>query len=181
MKKKDYKNIGICLGIVFAWILILFFCAYRPYIGSVEKLTQEIAESDLAISEVESFWQEYGEKVKYKEKLNNNLNILEEKMPKDMAENDFLMNLNEMTQLANVQIISLNPSESSKVKQTENYSAKDWKICVKGDYFSVLAFLRQLNLSPRLIVIKMGEIYRESDYVFCKLTLQIYSANYNKK
>lgn len=187
MNKQDYQNIAICAGIIFVWSMILFFCIYQPYQNSIKTMDKRIQENTLAINDVENFFAKHGEKTAYQNKLNLNLQLLQEKIPSELAETEFLTKLNEIALLSDVKIVVLNPSEYkdlkneiNKVNQDNAYNSKSWQITLHGEYFNILKFLRQINAMPRLVNIKIGEIYQENDYVVCKLTLQIYSANYNK-
>lgn len=53
-------------------------------------------------------------------------------------------------------------------------------ISLKGNYFSLLAFLRSVNLFTRTVIARRGIVSAENDTLVCNLTLQIYTDNYNR-
>lgn len=192
MNKRDYKNLVICVSTVAIWLMVLFFCVYRPYKQNMEGIQNQLQENSVAINTVRTFFAEHGEKNTYQNKLAVNLKLLKEKIPSELAEAEFLAKVNEIAMLSNVQIIEMKPSEykndkkkinehlENEIKAKEDYSSKCWIITLHGDYFNIVKFLRQINSLPRLVNIMSGEVYSENEYLVCKLALQIYLANYNK-
>lgn len=166
--KQDYKQVMIMSSIVFAWILILLFCIYAPYTRQVDGLKAQIDSNKVSIKAIETYKQKYQDLNAYEAKLQENEQLLSEKVPAYLQEDEVLANLNEFAKSANVQIISLEPA-TDKIK-----------ISIRGDYFAVLNFLRQLNISPRLIMIKSASVLlEENNLLICNITLQIYADNYN--
>lgn len=181
MNRQDYKHMVIIGSIIFAWIMILFFCAYKPYEQMENRLNTQIAENQQFIADIKMYKQKYQDLNKYQIKLQNNEQLLQEKVPANLLEDEVLIKLNELAKSSEVAIISLKP-EAVQVENT--YSREDIKLSLSGDYFHILRFLRQLNISPRLIMIKQGSIslqenQMENNLLICNLTLQIYADNYN--
>lgn len=168
MNRQDYKRLIMMSSIVFAWIWILFFCIYRPYEQSVVSLQEQIKTKKMSLNAIEGYKQKYRDLNIYEAKLQENERLLSEKLPNNLQEDEVLASLNQFAKSSNVQIISLEPTGDSI------------KISLKGNYFELVVFIQQLNISPRLIMIKSASILlEENNLLKCNLTLQIYADNYN--
>lgn len=110
----------------------------------------------------------------YREKINFNLNLLTEKIPQEIDEEKFLLQLNDMAKYSSVNIIEMMPKNKST---QDNLKQEEIKLVLQGDYFAIVDFLHQLNLNSRLVSIQDSNIFIQNNTINAKLTLQIYANN----
>jgi len=110
----------------------------------------------------------------YREKINFNLNLLTEKIPQEIDEEKFLLQLNDMAKYSSVNIIEMMPKNKST---QDNFKQEEIEIVLQGDYFAIVDFLHQLNLNSRLVSIQDSNIFIQNNTINAKLTLQIYANN----
>ncbi|WP_337614728.1 type 4a pilus biogenesis protein PilO [Megamonas funiformis] len=110
----------------------------------------------------------------YREKINFNLNLLTEKIPQEIDEEKFLLQLNDMTKYSSVNIIEMMPKNKST---QDNLKQEEIELVLQGDYFAIVDFLHQLNLNSRLVSIQDSNIFIQNNTINAKLTLQIYANN----
>lgn len=110
----------------------------------------------------------------YKEKINFNLNLLTEKIPQEIDEEKFLLQLNDMAKYSSVNIIEMMPKNKS---MQDNLKQEEIELVLQGDYFAIVDFLHQLNLNSRLVSIQDSNIFIQNNTINAKLTLQIYANN----
>ncbi|WP_258553816.1 MULTISPECIES: type 4a pilus biogenesis protein PilO [Megamonas] len=110
----------------------------------------------------------------YKEKIDFNLNLLTEKIPQEIDEEKFLLQLNDMAKYSSVNIIEMMPKNKST---QDNLKQEEIELVLQGDYFAIVDFLHQLNLNSRLVSIQDSNIFIQNNTINAKLTLQIYANN----
>ncbi|WP_259299253.1 MULTISPECIES: type 4a pilus biogenesis protein PilO [Megamonas] len=110
----------------------------------------------------------------YKEKIDFNLNLLTEKIPQEIDEEKFLLQLNDMAKYSSVNIIEMMPKNKS---MQDNLKQEEIELVLQGDYFAIVDFLHQLNLNSRLVSIQDSNIFIQNNTINAKLTLQIYANN----
>lgn len=110
----------------------------------------------------------------YREKINFNLNLLTEKIPQEIDEEKFLLQLNDMAKYSSVNIIEMMPKNKS---MQDNLKQEEIELVLQGDYFAIVDFLHQLNLNSRLVSIQDSNIFIQNNTINAKLTLQIYANN----
>lgn len=110
----------------------------------------------------------------YREKINFNLNLLTEKIPQEIDEEKFLLQLNDMAKYSSVNIIEMMPKNKST---QDNLKQEEIELVLQGDYFAIVDFLHQLNLNSRLVSIQDSNIFIQNNTINAKLTLQIYANN----
>ncbi|WP_278402992.1 type 4a pilus biogenesis protein PilO [Megamonas rupellensis] len=110
----------------------------------------------------------------YKEKIDFNLNLLTEKIPQEIDEEKFLLQLNDMAKYSSVNIIEMMPKNKST---QDNLKQEEIELVLQGDYFAIVDFLHQLNLNSRLVSIQDSNIFIRNNTINAKLTLQIYANN----
>ena len=110
----------------------------------------------------------------YREKIDFNLNLLAEKIPQEIDEEKFLLQLNDMAKYSSVNIIEMMPKNKST---QDNLKQEEIELVLQGDYFAIVDFLHQLNLNSRLVSIQDSNIFIQNNTINAKLTLQIYANN----
>lgn len=110
----------------------------------------------------------------YREKIDFNLNLLTEKIPQEIDEEKFLLQLNDMEKYSSVNIIEMMPKNKST---QDNLKQEEIELVLQGDYFAIVDFLHQLNLNSRLVSIQDSNIFIQNNTINAKLTLQIYANN----
>lgn len=170
---RDRKNLSISISIICLWTMILFFFG-RMIDTEVEKLNYKIDEEQTQLATYNDFITKNNSLDVYAQKIALNLELIKNKIPDNMAQNQFLAQLNDIAQLSHVDIIELIPTES--VNQ-EIYQQQEFSLIIQGDYFAILDFCHQLSLNNRLVSIQYGKIFIRNQTINAKLTLQIYANN----
>lgn len=177
MTKQDYKYAIMAIGIIFAWIMILFFCVYKPISNSINQMNEQIKQDSYELNEMANFIALHNDDLSmYQEQLNTNLMILNQKLPEKLIADELVSKLGDVAQSSNVKITLLKIQPS---KMQENLAVQNIDINLQGDYFSLLSFLRSVSLFPFVTTIQQGMMFVENDSIKCNLTLQIYADNYN--
>ena len=178
MNKRDYKYMIMTAGLTAAWIILLFFCVYRPLTASIAELNGQIQQDSGELAEINNFALIHNNDLTaYEKQLDINLAVLEQKIPSGAATDEALQQISRAAQTANVVITSL---KIQPEKKQADISSQDIDVSLKGDYFSLLSFLRSVNLFSRTVIVEQGTMNAENDTLTCNLTLQIYTDNYNK-
>lgn len=177
MTKQDYKCAIMAIGIIFAWIMILFFCVYKPISNSINQMNEQIKQDSYELNEMANFIALHNDDLSmYQKQLNTNLMILNQKLPEKLIADELVSKLGDVAQSSNVKITLLKIQPS---KMQENLAVQNIDINLQGDYFSLLSFLRSVSLFPFVTTIQQGMMFVENDSIKCNLTLQIYADNYN--
>lgn len=170
---KDSKILSIGISIICLWTMILFFLGKMINV-EVEKLNYKIDEKQTQLIAYNDFIAQNNNLDAYAQKIALNLELIKNKIPNNMAQNQFLVQLNDMAQLSQVNIVELVPTE---LINQETYQQQEFSLIIQGDYFAVLDFCHQLNLNNRLVSIQYGKIFIQNQTINAKLTLQIYANN----
>ena len=178
MNKRDYRYTITVVGVIFIWVILLFFCIYKPLTNNIAQMKEQIWQNNKELEEMNNFVLLHNNDLTvYQKQLATNLSVIKQKIPTDLVIDETLQKINQIAQDTNMIITSL---KIQPAKKYENILVQDIDISLKGDYFSILVFLRGLNLSSRTIIVKQGKIITDNDSLKCNLTLQIYADNYNK-
>lgn len=178
MNKRDYRYTITVVGVIFIWVILLFFCIYKPLTNNIAQMNEQIWQNNKELEEMNNFVLLHNNDLTvYQKQLATNLSVIKQKIPTDLVIDETLQKINQIAQDTNMIITSL---KIQPAKKYENILVQDIDISLKGDYFSILAFLRGLNLSSRTIIVKQGKMITDNDSLKCNLTLQIYADNYNK-
>lgn len=177
MTKRDYKYAIMAIGIIFAWLMILFFCVYKPLSGSINQMNEQIKQQNYELNEMADFMALHNDDLtKYQKQLNTNLMILNQKLPEKIIADELVTKLGDAAELSNVKITLLKIQPS---KMQENLVVQNMDVALQGNYFSLLSFLRNVSLFSFVTTIQQGTMFVENDSIKCNLTLQIYADNYN--
>ena len=173
MKYKDYKHLIICISIIGLWLMILFF--FGDIVSSkIDILNTERNQQQEELIGYYDFMAKNKSIDSYREKINFNLNLLTEKIPQEIDEEKFLLQLNDMAKYSSVNIIEMMPKNKST---QDNLKQEEIELVLQGDYFAIVDFLHQLNLNSRLVSIQDSNIFIQNNTINAKLTLQIYANN----
>ena len=181
INKTDQKHIIILCSIIFAWIVILFFCVYKPYQNAVSQLAKERSELQTSLNEMQQFEQRYGELNKYEAQLDTGLALMQDKLPPEASggENIFMQHLAQAAEISGIQLTSVEPLEAEKLNAPphEGLKMQQMQISFRGSFFETMRFLRCLGAMAQLVVIKAASLKaqeNEIDVINGFLTLQIY-------
>lgn len=178
MNKRDYRYMIMTAGLIVVWIILLFFCVYKPLTAGIDELDRQIQKNSYELEEMNNFALIHNNDLTaYQKQLAVNLSVLEQKIPSDMATDETVQQISQVAQTADVVITSLKIQPAEK---KENILIQNIDISLKGNYFSLLAFLRSVNLFTRTVIARRGIVSAENDTLVCNLTLQIYTDNYNR-
>lgn len=172
MKYKDYKHLIICISIISLWIMILFLGNIVS--SKIDILNTEKNQQQEELVSYYDFMAKNKNIDSYREKINFNLNLLAEKIPQEIDEEKFLLQLNDMAKYSSVNIIEMMPKNKST---QDNLKQEEIELVLQGDYFAIVDFLHQLNLNSRLVSIQDSNIFIQNNTINAKLTLQIYANN----
>ncbi|MBM6833171.1 type 4a pilus biogenesis protein PilO [Megamonas hypermegale] len=177
MTKRDYKYAIMVIGIIFAWLMMMFFCVYKPLSGSINQMNEQIKQQNYELNEMANFIALHNDDLNmYQKQLNTNLMILNQKLPEKLITDELVSKLGDVAQLSNVKITLLKIQPS---KMQDNLAIQNIDVALQGDYFSLLSFLRNVSLFQFVTTIQQGTMFVENDSIKCNLTLQIYADNYN--
>lgn len=172
-KYQDYKHLIICISIISLWVMVLFFLENIIEVR-IDNLVNIKNEQQEELKNYHDFMVKNQNIDKYREKINFNLNLLDKKIPSDIYEEKFLLQLNDIAKYSAIDIVEV----SSKEKQMQdNVVQQEIEITLQGNYFSIVDFLHQLSLNNRLVSIQDSNIFIQNNAINAKLTLQIYANN----
>ena len=154
MKYKDYKHLIICISIISLWIMILFLGNIVS--SKIDILNTERNQQQEELINYYDFMAKNKNVDSYKEKIDFNLNLLTEKIPQEIDEEKFLLQLNDVAKYSSVNIIEMMPKNKST---QNNLKQEEIELVLQGDYFAIVDFLHQLNLNSRLVSIQDSNIF----------------------
>ncbi|WP_302486026.1 type 4a pilus biogenesis protein PilO [uncultured Megamonas sp.] len=172
-KYQDYKHLIICISIISLWVMVLFFLENIIEVR-IDNLVNIKNEQQEELKNYHDFMAKNQNIDKYREKINFNLNLLDEKIPSDIYEEKFLLQLNDIAKYSAIDIVEVSPKEK---QMQDNVVQQEIEITLQGNYFSIVDFLHQLSLNNRLVSIQDSNIFIQNNAINAKLTLQIYANN----
>ncbi|WP_296896284.1 type 4a pilus biogenesis protein PilO [uncultured Megamonas sp.] len=172
-KYQDYKHLIICISIISLWVMVLFFLENIIEVR-IDNLVNIKNEQQEELKNYHDFMVKNQNIDKYREKINFNLNLLDEKIPSDIYEEKFLLQLNDIAKYSAIDIVEVSPKEK---QMQDNVVQQEIEITLQGNYFSIVDFLHQLSLNNRLVSIQDSNIFIQNNAINAKLTLQIYANN----
>lgn len=172
-KYQDYKHLIICISIISLWVMVLFFLENIIEVR-IDNLVNIKNEQQEELKNYHDFMVKNQNIDKYREKINFNLNLLDEKIPSDIYEEKFLLQLSDIAKYSAIDIVEVSPKEK---QMQDNVVQQEIEITLQGNYFSIVDFLHQLSLNNRLVSIQDSNIFIQNNAINAKLTLQIYANN----
>lgn len=172
-KYQDYKHLIICISIISLWVMVLFFLENIIEVR-IDNLVNIKNEQQEELKNYHDFMAKNQNIDKYREKINFNLNLLDEKIPSDIYEEKFLLQLSDIAKYSAIDIVEVSPKEK---QMQDNVVQQEIEITLQGNYFSIVDFLHQLSLNNRLVSIQDSNIFIQNNAINAKLTLQIYANN----
>lgn len=172
-KYQDYKHLIICISIISLWVMVLFFLENIIEVR-IDNLVNIKNEQQEELKNYHDFMAKNQNIDKYREKINFNLNLLDKKIPSDIYEEKFLLQLNDIAKYSAIDIVEVSPKEK---QMQDNVVQQEIEITLQGNYFSIVDFLHQLSLNNRLVSIQDSNIFIQNNAINAKLTLQIYANN----
>ena len=108
MTKRDYKYAIMAIGIIFAWLMMMFFCVYKPLSGSINQMNEQIKQQNYELNEMANFIALHNDDLNmYQKQLNTNLMILNQKLPEKLITDELVSKLGDVAQLSNVKMTLL--------------------------------------------------------------------------
>lgn len=172
-KYQDYKHLIICISIISLWVMVLFFLENIIEVR-IDNLVNIKNEQQEELKNYHDFMVKNQNIDKYREKINFNLNLLDEKIPSDIYEEKFLLQLSDIAKYSAIDIVEVSPKEK---QMQDNVVQQEIEITLQGNYFSIVDFFHQLSLNNRLVSIQDSNIFIQNNAINAKLTLQIYANN----
>lgn len=171
--QKDYYHLVICISIIASVTMVLFFL--NSYVNNKMMVLKANIEQDTALlDEYESFIFNNKSIENYKNTILVKEQMLNDKMPENLNNDVFLVQLNQLAKTSGVEIVSLVIGEE---KKADTYRFESFVLQIRGDFFATVKFLQLINKEKRLICIAKGELFQQNSLINTKLTLQIYANN----
>lgn len=82
MNKRDYRYMIMTAGLIVVWIILLFFCVYKPLTAGIDELDRQIQKNSYELEEMNNFALIHNNDLTaYQKQLAVNLSVLEQKIP----------------------------------------------------------------------------------------------------
>lgn len=170
----------IFIAAVLISLLLVFSFFFFIHIPLKEAYNKEAYNSEMAerakLAETETtivnFKDAHLDSEAYKKELSDQDARMTAAIPDDLRQGEFLALLEQRAIFSHVELIGVTPE--TEVKEAE-YRSLPLTVEFRGNYFSILDFIQEIEDSDRFIQVDSFEILHDGKFLTCKLRLFIYA------
>ncbi len=150
---------------------------YLPVQAEISRLNAETKQIESAEMEIERLKARYGNLENLAERIEDQLEKMQEFLPAEMNDEKFVAELYKIAEDKKILITSVQVGEISEKDSVQKQSVK---IRLESDYISLLNFIREILDGERLASFENFSLEREDDsnILNCELEFVIFSANF---
>ena len=158
-------------GLTFAALL---YWLHLPALAHIENMQQEILLNEKRLQRLEVYRRSEQSKSAYREMLLKKERLLSKALPEGLNQSAFLTMLQQTALSKNIAISEVSPE---KISVSGEVKVLPVKLKLKGNYFSLLDFWRELYNQPRYFNLRQVVITAKDNSLECELLLVIYAIN----
>ena len=162
------------LPILFASLLLgaaFFHICYAPQRAEIARIESEIREERESLMRVQNFMNA-SDAHAHEEALAARGVAAEKRLPKSMGQGSFLELLEREAQHEQLTLAAVVPGETAKEGGALRLPLE---VEIDGDYFHLLAFLKELEKSERFVRMENAEIHSDDGRLHVKIRLSIFA------
>lgn len=163
------------LSVVFIAVLLgaaFFELCYVPQRAEIARLEDEVAKEREALVAVQNFMNAQGDDAAQGEALAARSAALAKRLPKTLGQGDFLSLLEREAQHQQLTLAAVVPGQAEQVGGIVRLPLD---VELDGDYFHLLAFLKELERSERFVRVESAEIQSDDGKLHVKMRLSIFA------
>ena len=164
------------LSAIFALALLLctafFQLCFLPQRAEIARLEEEAAKEKDALVAVQNFMNAHGDGAERAKARAARSAALEKRLPARMGQGDFLALLEREAQHEKLTLAAV---ASGQIEEEGGVSRLPLDVELDGDYFHLLAFLKDLEKSERFVRMESTEIKSEDGRLHVKMRLSIFA------
>lgn len=156
-----FKKLGVrekTLLFILAMILLnllFYFGIYAPQQMQMTELAEELQTNQSKISVIEAFIAKHPDIAAYDAALDEQWRIVSKSFPEEPAISEVLGALEKISQESQMQLVAMQPSqEAADQKEPKRYQEIVLKLKVKGTYFQLLDFLKNMESMERFATVQ---------------------------
>lgn len=138
---------------------------------AAQAMLEEVWSKKLAAQEYQSTHENYE---KYEKEVLSRHQLMQDKIPEKLMTGKFISELQRIAGQGEAQLLSIIPG---KVEQLGHGSSQSVELTVKGDFFTILSFVRGLEDCKLFIHVDSLSLKGDGHLVECHMGLRIYSDN----
>jgi Pilus assembly protein, PilO. len=172
MWSKEKAGFGVCMGCLLVFFAVFFNSVYEPQQQAIVQKKSLLKENQKEIVAVKNFLNEHSNLSAYESELSEKEGIAEKLLPKNMQISLFIRSVETFAQKHKIFLFVVKPDV---VKQQDELQCVAFSIEFYGDYFSVLAFLQEIERMQPFTCVKKLTIRAEDDHLDCKMIIETYA------
>lgn len=163
---------GCCLA-CFMTLMLYFFFVHLPLQEQCTSYEKRQVELHGRLADVMNFKNVHGDLASYAKELSDREVRAQRVLPLNLAQGDFLQELQHKALQSQVKLQKVAPAEVHKAEDVQQMPVS---VSCSGSYFAVLDFLRRLQQSERLLAIRETKLEQQKDGVLqCQLLVTAYA------
>lgn len=156
-----FKKLGVrekTLLFILAMVILnwlFYFGIYAPQQMQLTELAEELQANQSKISVIEAFIAKHPDIAAYDAELDGQWRAVSKSLPEEPAISEVLGDLEKIAQESKMQLVSMQPSqEAADKKEQKRYQEMVLKLKVKGTYFQLLDFLKNMEGMERFVTVQ---------------------------
>lgn len=156
---------------LFSSVVAFFYAVLLPMQAEIEMLHHTLAAEKSRLAAIDYFLTAHPNVAEYEQEINGRLMTANRRLPDEVALGEFIQMIEAAAVQAKVIILEIKPQKDI---HEDVYMELPLKLSVKGDYWQVLLFCRQLELMDRFNCIKKFSVKAEADSLLCEIMMSIF-------
>lgn len=168
---RKFKLFLACCGIGIVGLAVSFLLIIPGIVSNIseaEAATEEIKEQ---LAEVMQYQKNHDNYEAYEKEIQDRLKILDAKIPGKLATGLFVTELQKLASERDVQLVGLVPD---KAEESADFCRQVIHITVRGDFFSLVHFIRGVENSRMLVSINKYALKKTDRELECSMELRIH-------
>lgn len=175
MKMKQIKGkqgLAVCIGGLLIISIGFFYGVYMPQQENImnQKAVQKENQKKLIL--VKNFLNEHPDLASYEKEIDEKEAIVEMMLPETMQISKFIRSMETFAQKHKIFLAAMKPDV---IKQQDEIRSVAFAMEFYGDYFSLVAFLQEIEKMQPFVCIKKLSVQAEEHRLNCKMVIETYA------
>lgn len=172
MQNKEKSGLLICLGCLLVLSVGFFYGIYEPQQQAIldkKSLLKQMQREGVVIK---NFLNEHPNLAAYEKEMAEKNQTVEKLLPKNIQSSLFIRSVETFAQKHKIFLFAVKPD---LVKQQDELQRIAFAMEFYGDYFSVIAFLQEIERMQPFTCVKKLSIRADGDRLDCKMVIETYA------
>jgi Tfp pilus assembly protein PilO len=169
---KGKQGLILCIGGLIIISIVFFYGVYEPQQQNIvnQKALQKEGQKKLIL--VKNFLNEHPNLVFYEKEVDEKEAIVEMMLPENMQISKFIRAMETFAQKHKIFLAAMKPDI---IRQQDGIRSVAFAMEFYGDYFSLVAFLQEIERMQPFVCVKKLSIQAEEHRLNCKMVIETYA------